>query len=67
MTENDGVSTPWRKSSYCANGSCVEIAATDRGVMLRDSKDLSKPPLSFDRAAWLDFVHSVKAGEFASL
>ncbi|MFH9618604.1 DUF397 domain-containing protein [Streptomyces pratensis] len=35
----------WSKSSYSSNegGECVEVAATDHAVLVRDSKDLTRP------------------------
>ncbi len=57
----------WRRSSYCANGACVEVAdgcsTIDPRVLVRDGKsgDLS-PRLSFTPAAWSTFLDEVKAG-----
>ncbi|MEW2380686.1 DUF397 domain-containing protein [Micromonospora sp. NPDC047707] len=50
--------TVWRKSSYSDNngGACVEVAATDRSILVRDSKDPSGPALCFDRRSWSAFM-----------
>ncbi len=55
----------WKRSTRCCSGACVEVAAADGGVLVRDSKlgDAS-PRLSFDRAEWEAFVAGVKAGDF---
>ncbi len=63
MTTTD--SPRWFKSSYSSNGgACVEIATnlTSRGVVpVRDSKNPTGPALTFDSAAWSDFVAFVRA------
>jgi hypothetical protein len=65
--ENRMPTGPWRKGSR-SNGSggnnCVEIAPTDGGVLLRDTKDRSKPPFFFTTEEWDAFTHGVEDGEF---
>ena len=53
----------WRKSSYSggASGNCVEVAAADRTVAIRDSKDPKSPMLAFGRHRWQRFTDQVKA------
>lgn len=53
----------WRKSSRSGSeGACVEVADNLPGVVaVRDSKDPDGAVLVFDRAAWRDFVRSIKA------
>ncbi|WP_203185470.1 DUF397 domain-containing protein [Streptomyces pratensis] len=48
----------WSKSSYSSNegGECVEVAATDHAVLVRDSKDLTRPHLAVGPTGWADFV-----------
>ncbi len=48
----------WSKSSYSGGegGECVEVAATERAVHVRDSKDLARRPFSVGRNGWADFV-----------
>jgi hypothetical protein len=70
--ENEPASTPewgeFYKSSYSLNGGCVEIARSSRGdVLLRDSKDLDGPRLSFTRREWVAFLSGVRDGEFDPL
>lgn len=61
----DTVSVPaWRKSSKCANATCVEVAGGDNGALVRDSKNLDSPILSFNLKAWAQFLDGVRGGEF---
>jgi hypothetical protein len=56
--------TQWRRSSYCADGACVEIAEHGDDVLMRDSKHPEQPFLRFDRTTWRDFIDAVANGEF---
>jgi hypothetical protein len=60
-------SVVWRTSSYSngTGGACVEVAALPTGhVMVRDTKDRTRPPARYSRAAWQAFIAAVKTGEF---
>jgi hypothetical protein len=52
----------WRKSSYSggASGNCVEVAAADRTVAVRDSRDPKGPVLVFRPNDWQRFAAQVK-------
>jgi len=50
----------WRRSSRCSSGSCVEWAADDETVYLRDSKDIAGPMLRVGRDEWIAFVDALK-------
>lgn len=55
----DNLELDWFKSSYSSGSegdSCVEVAATPRLVLVRDSKDTARSPLSFTPHAWAGFV-----------
>ncbi|HZS22301.1 MAG TPA: DUF397 domain-containing protein [Pseudonocardiaceae bacterium] len=55
----------YRTSSRCSSGGCVEVAPLpDGGAVVRDTKDRTREPLTFDRQEWIDFVSGVKNGEF---
>ena len=55
----------YRTSSRCSQGGCVEVAPLpDGGAVVRDTKDRTREPLTFDRQEWIDFVSGVKNGEF---
>jgi hypothetical protein len=57
--------TKWSKSTRsAADGNCVEIAAGQSSVLVRDSKNPSNGTLKFSRESWLRFIQSVKISEF---
>ncbi|MGW7385596.1 DUF397 domain-containing protein [Streptomyces sp. NPDC054794] len=46
----------WRKSSYSTSGgTCVEVAWALPVVWVRDSKDVTKPPLHIHVQSWERF------------
>ncbi|MDG4802194.1 DUF397 domain-containing protein [Micromonospora sp. WMMD980] len=51
----------WRKSSRSDNngGACVEVAAPQEWVLIRDSKDPDGPILRFDRPRWRAFLRKL--------
>ena len=54
----------WRKSSFSGTSGCVEVAAADEVVWVRDSKDPTGPKLRFSAEEWRIFVLGVKSGDF---
>jgi hypothetical protein len=55
----------WRKSSRSSSsGQCIEVMATDDAVLVRDTKDRSKPPHVYTHGEWAAFTDGVKDGEF---
>jgi uncharacterized protein DUF397 len=57
----------WQRSSFCADGSCVEAAIFGDQIAMRDAKNVEQPFLRFDRSVWLEFVNGVATGDFRSL
>ncbi|MEU8121083.1 DUF397 domain-containing protein [Spirillospora sp. NPDC049024] len=57
--------TTWRKSSYSGGegGQCVELAAVDGSVGIRDSRNVSGPALMVGRDALKGLVGRIKAGD----
>jgi len=65
MEMSDLSRAEWRKSTFSANGSCVEVARNLPGIIaVRDSKDPDGPALVFSPAEWTAFTAGVVAGEF---
>lgn len=57
MVHKQGSLTQWTKSTYSANGDCVEVRAhCATAISVRDSKNPGGPVLSFDSEAWKTFV-----------
>lgn len=54
----------WMRSSFCSDTACIEVAALDDGVVVRDSKHHDQPFLRFSQAEWRTFIDAVAAGEF---
>lgn len=63
MAIHQGNTTHWIKSSYSANGACVEVKSpTPSAVAVRDSKVPEGPALSFPPGPWAGFVAGVRDG-----
>jgi hypothetical protein len=54
----------FKKSTFCGDGSCVEVATADGEFFIRDSKHPEGPVLRFTSAEWNAFVAGASAGEF---
>ena len=55
----------WRKSTRsAAAGHCVEVANVPAAVLVRDSKDVDGPVLTFAATEWTGFIAGIRAGEF---
>lgn len=54
----------WRRSSRSTGmNNCVETAPFGgRRLAVRDSKDVSRPPLRFSATAWTSFVTALNGG-----
>jgi hypothetical protein len=50
----------WRRSSYCANGSCIEVALDEHRVGIRDNKDLAAGELWLTPAEFRAFIAAVR-------
>jgi hypothetical protein len=59
-----GADLPFRRSSHCNGGQCVEVAVERFAVLVRDTKDPASPVLTYSREEWADFIAGVKGGEF---
>jgi hypothetical protein len=54
----------FRRSSFCGNGACVQVAVDGDAVQVRDSKDPGGPVLEFTADEWAAFLDGAKGGEF---
>jgi len=68
MAIHQGNTTSWTKSSYSANGACVEVRSpAPHAVAVRDSKVPEGSALSFPPGSWTGFVAEVRTTGFARL
>jgi hypothetical protein len=60
-----GSDASFRRSSYCATGSCVEVAHLPDGtVAIRDGKRPSTSCVVITRRTWIRFQEAIRAREF---
>ena len=59
----------WRKSSFTGpnGGTCVEIAETNTGVLVRNSNHPDAGTITFTRSELAAWINGCKAGEFDDL
>lgn len=58
----------FRRSSFCSNGMCVEVAAAPSGdILVRAAKAVARDAMTlrFTKDEWDAFVAGVHAGEFS--
>jgi hypothetical protein len=67
MSQHEHSTAQWRVSSFSDGMNCVEVAAVDGGIDVRDSKDPAGPVLHFTHGEMLAFLQGAKAGEFDDL
>jgi putative sterol carrier protein len=53
----------WKKSSYSAQGNCVEVSVGST-VKVRHTKRPDDATIEYSHDEWLAFTRGVKAGEF---
>ena len=54
----------WQRSRRCGESNCVEVARTELGFAIRDSKDPRNGALHLSPVQWAGFIDSVRAGEY---
>lgn len=56
----------WLKSSFCANGECVEVTRKGDLVLMRSSNE-PQTIVSYSLEDWQLFLQRVKSGHFSDL
>jgi hypothetical protein len=56
----------WRKSSFCQNGECAEVAQQDGEIVLRSTRSPADV-VRLTAAEWQALVKGMQAGEFLDL
>ncbi|MFE4262561.1 DUF397 domain-containing protein [Streptomyces sp. NPDC056883] len=68
MAIRQGATENWTKSSYSANGACVEVKSPAvESIAVRDSKVQDGPSLTFAPGSWTSFVAEVTEGRLGRL
>ncbi|MCX5013396.1 MULTISPECIES: DUF397 domain-containing protein [unclassified Streptomyces] len=68
MAIRQGATHSWTKSSYSANGACVEVKSpVVEAIAVRDSKVQDGPSLTFAPGSWTSFVDGVNEGRLGRL
>ena len=49
----------WHRSSFCADGACVEVADLGEHIAIRDGKNLEQPPVKVTRDDWYGFLGAI--------
>jgi predicted secreted Zn-dependent protease len=57
----------WRTARNCNGGACVQVAATNHGILLGSSRQPTGPVLSYTPDEWHEFVAGIKKGDFDEL
>jgi hypothetical protein len=59
MATAGGAQPEWRRSSDCFSSECVEVAARQGHVLIRDSSDSVGPVLRFTIGQWRHFARGL--------
>jgi hypothetical protein len=55
----------WKKSSFCADRQCVEVASIGADtIAVRDGKNIEQPHLVFNSEDWHAFLDAIAAGDY---
>jgi uncharacterized protein DUF397 len=57
----------FRRSSFCSQGGCLEVAGDDlEQIQVRGTDGANRKPLIFPATSWAAFVNGIKKGDFAA-
>lgn len=51
----------WRRSGKCDGGACVEVAELGETILIRDSAEPNRTPVTVSRDVWRAFISRVRA------
>jgi hypothetical protein len=60
MPGTDDAGAIWHKSSFSANGNCVEVGIRSESVLIRDTKDREGGTLAIPHPTWREFIQAIK-------
>ncbi|SDS77493.1 DUF397 domain-containing protein [Actinoplanes derwentensis] len=67
MNNGKSVSVDWQTSSYCSSSNCVQVAAIEDSIAIRDSKNPDGTVLMVAPGEWHAFLDRVANGDFSSM
>jgi predicted secreted Zn-dependent protease len=60
-------SITWHTALSCEGGACVEVAANQNTILIRNSRQPDGPLIEYTPEEWHAFVSGVKKGDFDNL
>ena len=60
-------SITWHTALSCESGACVEVAANQNTILIRNSRQPDGPLIEYTSEEWHAFVSGVKKGDFDNL
>jgi hypothetical protein len=60
MLKKNPTAVVWHKSSFSANGDCIEVAIQDDSVLIRDTKNRNGGTISASSSAWQEFIQGIQ-------
>ena len=60
-------SLTWLTALSCESGACVEVAANQNTILIRNSRQPDGPLIEYTPEEWHAFVSGVKKGDFDNL
>ena len=63
MLKENPTAAVWRKSSFSANGDCIEVAIQNGSVLIRDTKNRSGGTISASSSAWQEFIQAIRSNK----
>jgi hypothetical protein len=63
LPDPGGSSLVWRRSTFCTESGCLEVAYSGDVVFIRDSQSPGDTPLKLSFSTWRAFLRAAGAGE----
>ena len=60
-------SLPWLTALSCDGGACVQVAADQDTILIRNSRQPDGPLVEYTPEEWHEFVSGIKKGDFDNL
>lgn len=57
----------WHTALSCESGACVEVAANQNTILIRNSRQPDGPLIEYTPEEWHEFVSGIKKGDFDNL